>query len=259
MTITVCRCSMSVRDRAAWVNGHVKPSGVKGMCSPMMPARPLLALSHPDSPERTFVVVISHDCDLAADPGREPFVEVVTGRLIDAIKADSHAKSARRLQIEFHGPQGLLAAELSAAHKTLVKKDDLAAFDPRTDVRLDAQGHSILQRWLAARYRRAAFPDEFERRLKEARIPRRIEKALDAAGKHMVAVFSTSMAAMIVIATAQTTFIASASIFCTTPARASLMPKQLREAPLMSLKKPLRLHSKAKTMRGTISNSSTAM
>lgn len=148
-----------------------------------------LELTNPDSPERTFAVVISHDCDLAADPDRELFVELVIGRLIDAIKADSHAKSARRLQIEFHGPQGLLAAELSAAHKVFVKKEDLASFAPRIDIRLDAQGLSILQRWLAARYRRAAFPDEFERRLKIAKLPRRIEKVLNAAGKHLIAVF----------------------------------------------------------------------
>ena len=161
-----------------WRQGDVLPDD----------ASKALDLSHPESPERTFVVVISHDCDLTADPGREPFVELVTGRLVDAIKADSHAKSARRLQIEFHGPQGLLAAELSAVHKAFVKKDDLAPFDPRTDVSLDAQGLSILQHWLASRYRRAAFPDEFERRLKEAKMPRRIEKALDTAGKHVVAV-----------------------------------------------------------------------
>lgn len=162
-----------------WRQGNVLPDD----------ARKALDLSHPESPERTFVVVVSHDCDLAADPDREPFVELVTGRVIDVIKADSHAKSARRLQIEFHGPQGLRAAELSAVHKVSVKKDDLAAFDPRTDISLDAQGLSILQRWLAARYRRAAFPDEFERRVKEAKMPRRIEKALDTAGKHVVAVF----------------------------------------------------------------------
>lgn len=162
-----------------WRQGHVLPDE----------ASEALHLTHPGSPERAFVVVISHDCDLAADPDREPLVELVSGRIIDAIKADSHAKSARRLQIEFHGPQGLLAAELSAAHKAVVKKDDLAPFAPRTDIRLDAQGLSILQRWLAARYRRAAFPDEFERRLKEAKLHRRIEKALNAAGKHVIAVF----------------------------------------------------------------------
>ena len=165
-------------------------------------ASEVLDLYHPESPERTFVVVISHDCDLAADPDREPFVELVTGRLIDAVKADSHAKSARRLQIEFHGPQGLLAAELSAAHKAIIKKNDLAAFDPRKDVNLDGQGLSILQRWLAARYRRAAFPDEFERRLREAKLPRRIEKALSTAGKHVIGATSMSMVAKASHATA---------------------------------------------------------
>ena len=148
-----------------------------------------LELHHPEYPDHTVVVVISHDCDLAADPDREPLVELVTGRIIDAIKADSHAKSARRLQIEFQGPQGLIAVELSALHKSFVQKADLAPFNPRVDIHLDAQGLSILQRWLAARYRRAAFPDEFERRLKEAKLPRRIEKALNAAGKHVIAVF----------------------------------------------------------------------
>lgn len=148
-----------------------------------------LGLSHPEAPERTIVIVISHDCDLAADPDREPRVEFVTGRIIDGVKADSHAKSARRLQIEFQGPQGLTAVELSAAYKSFVNKGDLAPFDPRADIYLDAPGLSILQRWLAARYRRAAFSDEFERRLKEAKLPRRIEKALDTAGKHVIAVF----------------------------------------------------------------------
>lgn len=162
-----------------WHQGSVLPDD----------ASKALELSHPESPERTFVVVISHDCDLAADPDREPLVELVTGRIIDAIKADSHAKSARRLQIEFQGPAGVIAVELSATHKSFVQKSDLAPFDPRADVHLDAQGLSILQRWLAARYRRAAFPDEFERRLKEAKLPRRIEKALNAAGKHVIAVF----------------------------------------------------------------------
>lgn len=148
-----------------------------------------LGLSHPSSPEHTFVVVISHDCDLAQLADKEPIVELVVGFTIDKIKADSHAKSARRLQIEFHGPQGLLPAELSVTQKTSIKKDDLAPFDPRKDIHLDAQGLSILQRWLAARYRRAAFPDEFEQRLKEAKLPRRIEKVLNAAGKHVIAVF----------------------------------------------------------------------
>ena len=50
-----------------WRQGSVLPDD----------ASKALELSHPESPERTFVVVISHDCDLAADPDREPLVELV--------------------------------------------------------------------------------------------------------------------------------------------------------------------------------------
>jgi hypothetical protein len=162
-----------------WRQGHVLTND----------ACQTLHFSHQDSPERTFVVAISHDCDLAQPPVKEPFVELVVGRAIDVIEADSHAKNPRRLHIEFNGPEGLLAVELSAVHKALVKKEVLAPFGPRTDVSLDAHGLFILQRWLAVRYRRAAFPDEFDRRLNEAKMPRRIEKVLNKAGTHVVAVF----------------------------------------------------------------------
>ena len=162
-----------------WRQGHVLPDE----------ASKALGLSHSESPERTFIVVISHDCDLAQAVGKEPFVELIIGRVIEAIKSDSHAKSPRRLQIEFQGSEGPIAAEILATDKKFVKKNDLAPFDPKTDVALDAQGLSILQRWLAVRYRRSAFPDEFERRLKDSKLPRRIEKALDTAGKYVVAVF----------------------------------------------------------------------
>ena len=85
--------------KTLWRQGSVLPED----------ASKALDLSHPESPERTFAVVISHDCDLVQDPGKEPFGELVTGRVIDAIKADSHAKTARRLQIEFDDPATGLA------------------------------------------------------------------------------------------------------------------------------------------------------
>ena len=40
-----------------------------------------LGLSHPETPDSTCVVVISHDCDLANDALQiEPDVEVIVGR-----------------------------------------------------------------------------------------------------------------------------------------------------------------------------------
>jgi hypothetical protein len=98
-------------------------------------------------PEATFVVVVSHDCDLAASLDKESEIELIVGRKID--KADgnfTHAKTARTER-------------------------------------------SILQRWLAARYRRAAFPDAFVKRLDESGASARLTKILKPAGKHIHAIF----------------------------------------------------------------------
>jgi hypothetical protein len=48
-----------------------------------------------------------------------------------------------------------------------------------------------LQHWLAARYHRAAFADEFENRLKAkpSKLDRKIAQALNHAGQHVLAVF----------------------------------------------------------------------
>lgn len=159
-----------------WRQGHVLDKN----------ATTALGLLHPDAPDDSFVMVATHDCDLAALPDKEPFVEVVVGRVIASLGAFSHAKAARQLQIELDGSSGKVVAEFLATSKVQVKKADLAAYTPNSGVGLDAQGLVIFQRWLSARYRRAAFPDEFERRLKKKR---KVEKALAASGQHVIAIF----------------------------------------------------------------------
>lgn len=58
--------------------------------------------SHPESPDSTCVVVISHDCDLANEAmSIEPDVEVIVGRLVQ--KGDGNyfwAKAPRTLHID---------------------------------------------------------------------------------------------------------------------------------------------------------------
>ena len=58
-------------------------------------------------------------------------------------------------------------------------------------MRLNAKGRDTLQRWLAARYYRAAFPEAFEARLKAkpGKLNEKIVKALDDAGQHVLAVY----------------------------------------------------------------------
>jgi hypothetical protein len=142
------------------------------------------------SQPQAVVVVISHDCDLAATPSKEPNVEVIRGRQIETPDGNfAHAKNARALHLPFICGNQKQWIELLATDKLAIGKADLAAFAPRPDLRLDQAGHSILQRWLAGRYRRAAFPDAFENRLKQNGLQEKLIGILKPLGEHIVAVF----------------------------------------------------------------------
>jgi hypothetical protein len=148
------------------------------------------ALRDARAPESTLVVVVSHDCDLAASPDKEPEIELIVGRQIE--KADgnfTHAKTPRVLHIEFATPDGGKFVELSATKKVRVAKSDFADNEPRREFQLGPTEQSILQHWLAARYHRAAFPDAFVKRLNESDASARLTKILKPAGKHIRAVF----------------------------------------------------------------------
>lgn len=141
--------------------------------------------------DQTVVVVASHDCDIASSPKNEPVIEVIVGQRITALGADTHAKTARRLHIEFQTPDGPIAVELVATNKVPVPKDALLQASPLAAWQLSVEDLVTLQLWLAARYRRAAFADEFERRLKAkpARLDKKIAKSLDVPSEHVLAVF----------------------------------------------------------------------
>ena len=150
-----------------------------------------LNLQHSENPNGTLVVVISHDCDLAAAVEKEPVSEVIVGQRIKELGADSYGKTARRLHIEYQTDAGPIALELMATAKRQTSKAELFATDPRQDVWLDGRGIGILQRWLALRYHRAAFPEAFENRLRAANIAgkrtflKKIESILSDEGNHI--------------------------------------------------------------------------
>ncbi|KXW58859.1 hypothetical protein FEMY_05400 [Ferrovum myxofaciens] len=150
-----------------------------------------LNLQHPENSGGTVVVVISHDCDLTAVADKEPVSEVIVGQRIDRLGGDSYGKTARRLHIEYQTAGGPVALELMATAKRPISKPVLFATDPRQDMWLDGRGVAILQRWLAARYYRAAFPEAFEDRLRAANIPgkrtflKKLESILVGGGDHI--------------------------------------------------------------------------
>ncbi|MGH7074460.1 MAG: hypothetical protein ACREFD_09715 [Stellaceae bacterium] len=132
----------------------------------------------------------SHDCDIAQDPSIEPKVEVIVGHQIVELNGNyTYAKNARRLHLAFTGGARIIRAEFQAIAKMQIEKGQILKFKPFDDVGLKAAEQNILQRWLAARYRRSAFPDEFDRRLESAGLRDRVSKILKRSGASIAAVY----------------------------------------------------------------------
>jgi hypothetical protein len=163
-----------------WRQGHILHSD----------AAEAFALIGEDCPSDTVVVVVSHDCDLAQLPGAEPEIEVIVGRRITkTIDGNfTHAKNARRLHLTFSAGSATLSADLVATQKRKIPKDKLADHKPVKEFRLTSAEGTILQRWLAARYRRSAFPDEFDKRLETTGLQKRISGVLKTSGAWISAI-----------------------------------------------------------------------
>jgi hypothetical protein len=144
---------------------------------------------HSESPSETLVIVATHDCDLTQLPDREPLIEVVVGRRVKKLEGNfTHAKNSRTLHIEFDSNEPLLA-EFSSVEKRTIPKNVLVDYVPEPNTMLSPTVKATFQMWLASRYRRSAFPDEFENRLKEAKLHEKISKTVKPLGNIITAVF----------------------------------------------------------------------
>jgi hypothetical protein len=141
-------------------------------------------------------VVISHDCDLAQSADAEPSVEVIIGRFVD--KPDgtyTHCKNLRRLHLSFSGGEAQCTIEIEQRRRTSVPKEapvgtaSLVNFSPRLELGLKYTERRTLQRWLASRYERSAFPDEFDRRLRQTKVAEFLPKAFKDSGQHIPGVY----------------------------------------------------------------------
>ena len=145
-----------------------------------------LGLIYEHAKENSLAVVVSHDCDITNLIELEPDIEVIVG--VKVQKADgnlTYGKNPRRLHIEFECGQPSCIVELSAVNKRLLAKALLAGHSPADTMRLDPKGISILQRWLAARYRRGAFPDGFVNHLKSRGVDIKMDRVLRPLGVHI--------------------------------------------------------------------------
>ncbi len=150
-----------------------------------------LGLSHPETPESTCVVVISHDCDLANDALQiEPDVEVIVGRQLP--QGDGNyfwARAPRTLHVDVLRADTPAVVELIATAKALVPKNALAAFAPDTAYSFPGKSLSALRSWLGVRYNRAAFPDPFVDRLSQFKVDKRLQKIIEPLGNLLSAVY----------------------------------------------------------------------
>ncbi|MBK5012479.1 hypothetical protein IAE33_004339 [Pseudomonas sp. S60] len=150
-----------------------------------------------DGQQKVIAVVATHDCDLAQVAAGEPEVELILGTIL-AEKLDgnyTHCKTARRLHLELTGTDQRLLCEFDASKRVRIPKEHqdpskaFISYEPARTFLMSGQERSIFQRWLAARYRRSSFPDEFDRRLRDTKVAERLAKLFKDTGNHIPAVF----------------------------------------------------------------------
>lgn len=152
-----------------------------------------LKLSHPEQGSESVVIVASHDCDISQDVAVEPSVEVVVGRVLGIQPSSidgnhTHAKNPRVLHIMLTGETNKYVAFIST-NKSSVSKAELTEYQPDKHIYLEPESKTIFQHWLASRYRRQAFPDEFENRLKQNKLHQKIANVMKKTSDHITAIF----------------------------------------------------------------------
>lgn len=130
----------------------------------------------------SFCVVITQDCDIVHENSEdEPYVEFLIGNTTQN-KDSKNGKNPRKLHLDNNGA----ILEFIVHNRFFVKKDSLITVNfPEAPFNLTSNNKRILQKWLGSRYTRAAFPDEFNRRLKKAKVSKITEKGISAKVSHI--------------------------------------------------------------------------
>lgn len=124
--------------------------------------------------ENTVFLVISHDCDISQGVDKEPYVECIQGYVRNDKPSHQYGKDSRylHLSVSVDGKLGFYI-ELSPVKKICISKKLLYGAVQCMSYEFQPNSCQLLQGWLAARYKRQAFPDSLTPRL--AKIQRSIE------------------------------------------------------------------------------------
>ncbi|MEK5762692.1 hypothetical protein [Acinetobacter junii] len=112
------------------------------------------------------LIVASGSCDVANDG--DPIIEFSIARYIDRVDGNfSYNKNPRRLHCSLESATlPSVSVDLSAYEKMGILKEMIPeGIEPDKEVRFSLNELTFYVDWLAARYKRPAFPTEFDRRI----------------------------------------------------------------------------------------------
>lgn len=115
-------------------------------------------------------IVASQSCDiLCEDFTAEPYVDLVIARPISGSANGNYtfAKNARRLHLDVTVKGDVGVYEALASDRRTIRRQLLATHGPDIGRRLSPEAVEHVIQWLVSRYRRKAFPDEFNARTHE--------------------------------------------------------------------------------------------
>lgn len=115
-----------------------------------------------------YHIVITHDCDLAADLALEPFIEVISGEILTPETLNpmhTTGRSPRELHIPCLHFGEKAHVRLIQSRKVAVSKEIVLSANPDSELVTPDDSIKLLRTWLACRYRRHALPNNLNDRL----------------------------------------------------------------------------------------------
>lgn len=117
-----------------------------------------------------FYIVLTHACSVVAeDFEKEPAVEYIVAHLIDRASPEyQELKNTRRLHLPCNVGGKARFAELFIYQRQFFDRKVLLSCSASEQITLTPEATKQLARWVAMRYTRAAFPDNFNNRFQSA-------------------------------------------------------------------------------------------
>ena len=117
----------------------------------------------PDCTDMNRLIVVSQDCDIVASPRSEPYIELIPAKVCRKVDSGKmRGKSSRYIVL----CAGKTILEMCVHDRFRIPKDAVEWLLDSDCILPDAAVNEF-KGWLARRYRRAAFPDAFESRIRE--------------------------------------------------------------------------------------------